>query len=163
VRSVVIALSVFVLVACRDVTKFSSKDGSYEGPVVTGSFVRAGVPDNARFCMTLDTDHLQDAPGFVWSSDGRFANTPLRPIPQIWHDPLSQMSFGDGRVQNLVYVATPANETEDVFVVVSLMSSGDIEVRLLRGAPTADDAGANKRPPVFAVFNLERRPHQPCT
>ncbi len=148
---------------CRDVTRFSSGSGSFEGAVVQGDFVRSGVAADARLCMTLDTDHLQDAPGVVWTTDGRFANSPLRPIPQIWHDPLSQMSFGDGRVQNLVYVATPATENEDVMVVVSLMNSGGIEVRLLRGAPTTVDAGAPDKtpPPLFAVFTLDRR-SVPC-
>jgi hypothetical protein len=127
--------------------------------------------------MTLDTDHLQDAPGYVWTTDGLFTKTPLRPIPQIWHDPLSTMSFGDGRVQNLVYVGTPVSAAEDVVAVVSLMSSGRVEVRLLRGAPQADagaagtsaDAGADAgvastsaSPPLFAVFSLDRR-DVPCT
>jgi hypothetical protein len=155
--------TVLVLAACRDVTKFSSRGGSYEGGVVQGSFVRSGVTEDARLCMTLDTDHLQDAPGVVSTTDGRFARTPLRPIPQLWHDPLSTLAFGDGRVQNLLYVATPANgESEDVIVVVSLMLSGDLEVRELRGAPRADDAGAAKPPPLFAVFTLTRREDVPC-
>jgi hypothetical protein len=158
----VVLTAAFALVACRDVTKFSSKDGSYEGGVVQGSFVRSGVGETARLCMTLDTDHLQDAPGVITTTDGRFTQTPLRPIPQIWHDPLSQMSFGDGRVQNLVYVATPKNESEDVMVVVSLMTSGDLEVRMLRGAPSAEDAGATKPAPLFAIFQISRREHQPC-
>ncbi len=159
------ALGLLVIVGlfgCRDVTKFSSRGGSYEGAVVKGDFVRAGVTDDARLCMTLDTDHLQDAPGVLTTTDGRFTKTPLRPIPQIWHDPLSTLSFGDGRVQNFVYVATPVNESEDIIVVVSLMSSGDLEVRMLRGAPTAMDAGAAKAPPLFAVFTASRREDVPC-
>ncbi|HEY8078934.1 MAG TPA: hypothetical protein VIF62_32605 [Labilithrix sp.] len=149
------------LLACRDVTKYSSRDGSYEGPVVQGDFVRAGVGVDARLCMTLDTDHLQDAPGVISTTDGRFTKTPLRPIPQIWHDPLSTLSFGDGRVQNFLYVATPVNESEDVTFVLSLMESGDLEVRMLRGAPSAVDAGG-RAPPLFAVFNLTRRRDVPC-
>ena len=161
---VVVVVAIGMIAACRDVTKFSSGAGSYEGGVVQGDFVRAGVVPEARLCMTLDTDHLQDAPGVVSTSDGRFTKTPLRPIPQLWHDPLSTLSFGDGRVQNFVYVATPVSESEDVMVVVSLMTSGDLEVRILRGAPSADDAGASasKAPPLFAVFTLSRRPDVPC-
>ena len=79
-------------------------------------------------------------------------------------------AFGDGRVQNLVYAATPLigdsgpEEAQDVFVVISLMQQDrHVEVRLLRGAPQAD-AGAT--PPgvasaVFAVFHLERE-RGPC-
>lgn len=154
-----------VAVACRDVSRFSSKGDRFEGSVVKGSFVRSGIAEDARMCLTLDTDRLQEAPGTITTSDGRFRGAALRPIPQLWHDPLSALSFGDGRVQNFVYAASPLPadtgpaEAQDVLVVVSLMQSGHVEVRLLRGAPHAD-AGA---PPagvssaLFGVFNLDRQ------
>jgi len=135
---------------CRDVTRFSSHGDHFEGAVVRGDFVRAGVDEGTRLCLTLDSNHLQDAPGTISTSDGRFTGERLRPIPQFWHDPLSTLSFGEGRVQNAVYVAGP----DDVTVFVSLMQSGDVEVRLMRGAPGgATDAGPA---PVFAVFPLTR-------
>jgi len=73
------------------------------------------------------------------------------------------MSFGDGRIQNLVYVATPNGENADVMVVLSLMQSGGIEVRVLRGAPQGDAAAApiGQAPPLFGLFTLEKR-HVPC-
>lgn len=153
-------------VACRDVSRFSSKGDRFEGGVVKGSFVRSGVVEEARMCLTLDTDHLQDAPGSITTSDGRFRDTALRPIPQIWHDPLSTLSFGDGRVQNLIYSASPVPgdasdvEAQDVLVIVSLMQSDHVEVRLLRGAPQTD-AGpppAGVAEALFGVFNLHRQP-----
>jgi hypothetical protein len=148
---------------CKSVARFSSRDGDhYEGDVVKGSFVRAGVAENARMCVILDANHLQDSPGTLSTSDGRFKGTPLRPIPQIWHDPLSTMSFGDGRVQNLVYVATPAapaSDTQDIMVFMSLMDEGGIEVRLVRGAPQVDGGppAAGQPAPMFGVFTLDRR------
>lgn len=151
-------LIVFGLVACRDVSRYSTHPGDhYEGDVVEGSFVRSGIDDNSHMCLTLDADHLQDTPGAITSSDGRFRDTPLRPIPQIWHDPLSTLSFGDGRRQNLVYMATPSadsGDTSDITVVLSLMAEGGVEIRLLRGAPS--DAGTSTTP-VFGVFTLERK------
>jgi hypothetical protein len=146
-----------VLFACRDNSRFSSRGDRFQGPVVKGSFVRAGFAEDVLMCLTLDTDHLQDAPGTISTSDGRFKSVPLRPIPQIWHDPLSTLSFGDGRTQNLVYAATP-NDTQDVMVVVSLMQSDNIEVRLVRGAPEADGGPGSS---VFGVFNLEKQ-NGPC-
>jgi hypothetical protein len=151
-------------VGCRSVSRFSSKDGDhFEGDVVKGNFVRTGVADDARMCVVLDANRLQDSPGTLSTSDGRFKNTPLRPIPQIWHDPLSTLSFGDGRVQNLVYIATPAagdaGDTQDVMVFMSLMDEGGIEVRLVRGAPLVD-GGASvpaQGTPMFGVFTLDRR------
>src|SRR5262245_12330528 len=99
-----------LLGACRDLSRFSpvTAGDHFEGEVVEGSFVRAGIPEHTKVCLSLDTDHLEDAPGSISSSDGRFYDTPLRPIPQIWHDPLSTLAFGQGRVRNLIYAVTPS-------------------------------------------------------
>jgi hypothetical protein len=142
------------LPACRDLSRFSSGDDHYEGPVVRGSFVRAGIAEDTEVCLTLDIEHLQDAPGTMSSTDGRFHTTPLRPIPQIWHDPLSSMSFGEGRVKNLMYAVTPSadgGDGQDMLVVVSLMQTNDVEVRLMRSAP----GGSTNA--VFGVFTLSRQ------
>jgi hypothetical protein len=143
----------FVVAACRDNSRFSSRGDRFQGPVVTGSFVRAGFAENVQMCITLDTDHLQDAPGTISTSDGRLKSVAMRPIPQIWHDPLSTLSFGAGRTQNLVYAAS-ASDAQDLMVVVSLMQSDNVEVRLLRGAPEADGGPGSS---VFGVFNLEKQ------
>jgi hypothetical protein len=157
-------------VGCRDLSSFTTGGDRYEGAVVQGDFVRAGVGPLTSLCLTLDTDHLQDAPGAISTSDGRFHAAPLRSIPQIWHDPLSTLSFGDGRLKNLVY-ATAASAPfgdglgEDVFTVVSLMQSGDVEVRFIRGAPgiaPAGDAAPGSGGNVFAVFDLTRQ-QGPCS
>lgn len=163
-------IGVGALSACRDVAQFSSHGDRFQGKVVNGRFLRTGVAENTAACLTLDTDRLQDTPGTLTTSDGRFNATPLRPIPQIWHDPLSTLDFGDGRVQNLLYAATPLagdagpEEAQDVFVVVSLMQQDHhVEVRILRGAPPADAgaAPAGVASAVFAVFHLERE-KGPC-
>ena len=98
-----------------------------------------------------------------------FRKTPLRPIPQIWHDPLSTLRSARGALKNLMYVSaatTPfADGGSDVFVVVSLMQSGDIEVRLLRGAPSLRPTAARPTQPgsnIFAVFSLTRK-SGPCS
>jgi hypothetical protein len=163
-----IAFATALLVAfasgCRDTSRFSTNGGKFEGTIVQGRFVRAGLADDTRMCMTLDVDHLQDAPGFLSSSNGLFSQAALRPIPQLWHDPLSTLSFGEGRVANLLYAATPMAGGADVLVVVSLMQSGGLEVRLLRGAPGGQDSsdvdgGVNE--PIFGVFVLSKQ-QGPC-
>jgi hypothetical protein len=154
---------------CRDLSSFSTGPDRFEGAVVQGDFVRAGVAASTTLCLTLDTDHLQDGPGALSTSDGRFHAAALRPIPQIWHDPLSTLSFGEGRLKNLVYVATASTpfadgNGNDVLAVVSLMQSGDVEVRLLRGAPglAADGGAPASGGNLFAVFDLVRQPG-PCS
>jgi hypothetical protein len=138
--------------------------------VVGASFVLAGVDAGTNMCLTLDTQHLQDAPGTLSTSDGRFQTVPLRPIPQLWQDPLSTLTFGEGRLKNLIYVVTASTpyadgNGSDAFVVISLMQSGEIEVRLLRGAPgltAADGGGSPLGGNVFAVFDLARQ-DTPCS
>ncbi len=156
--------------SCRDLSSFTTAGDRFEGPVVQGDFVRAGVDAGTSLCLTLDADHLQDGPGALSTSDGRFHAVALRPIPQIWHDPLSTLSFGEGRLKNLVYVATASTpfsdgNGNDAFVVVSLMQSGAVEVRLVRGAPglmldggASPTSGGN----LFAVFDLTRQ-KGPCS
>ncbi|HEY8040615.1 MAG TPA: hypothetical protein VIF15_12505 [Polyangiaceae bacterium] len=172
-RGAAFALAVVAALApagCRDLSGFTTSGDRYEGPVVQGDFVRAGVDASTSLCLTLNTDHLQDGPGALSTSDGRFQAVAMRPIPQIWHDPLSTLNFGDGRVKNLIYVVTATTpygdgNGDDVFVFVSLMQSGGIEVRLLRGAPgLAPDGGTATGPGgnVFAVFGLSRQ-QGPCS
>ncbi|MCA9586353.1 MAG: hypothetical protein KC657_13435 [Myxococcales bacterium] len=156
-RAVALGLAALAALGCgKDLKSFNTgSDDRFEGAVVRGTFVRAGVAEGASMCLSLDAEKLQDAPGHISTSDGLFSRTPLRPIPQMWHDPLSTLSFGEGRVQNLVYAASPADGgPEDAMVIVSLMKTDDVEVRVVRGAPR-EDAGAGPTQ-LFGVFQLSR-------
>ena len=161
----IVALAALTTVGCRDLSSFSTDGGAFQGPVVEANFVRAGVAAGVNLCLTLDTNHLQDTPGAISTSDGMFSSTPLRAIPQIWQDPLSTFNFGEGRTKNLLYVATSqvdGGAGTDVMVVVSLMDSGAVEVRLLQGAPTlVGDGGTSTGSNVFAIFALARQA-TPC-
>jgi hypothetical protein len=156
-RSLAGGLLVVSATSCRDLSGFSTHGGSYGGEVVGASFVLAGVQPGTKMCLTLDADHLQDAPGAISTDDGMFNQVPFRPIPQIWHDTLSTLTFGEGRLKNLLYVVTTTVTSDagppgqDVFAVVSLMQSGHVEVRLLRGAGD-----------LFAIFDLSRS-EGPCS
>jgi hypothetical protein len=171
-RSALVAGVLVGLGGCRDLSSFTTgPNDRYEGVVVDANFVRTGVDVGTSLCLTLDSDHLQDAPGAISTTDGRFHAAPLRPIPQIWHDPLSTLSFGEGRLQNLVYIATATmtfadSQSDDTLAVVSLMQSGGVEVRLIRGAPAVASPDGSTGVPaetlVFAVFPLTRRTG-PCS
>jgi hypothetical protein len=165
-----VAFTVAGVTGCRDLSGFSTGSGSFQGQVVPASFILSGIGGDGgtdvSLCLTLDTDHLQDAPGAVSTSDGVFSATTLRPIPQLWQDPLSTFNFGEGRTKNLLYIATPqpgSGNTADVTVIISLMASGDVEVRLLRGAPSLSPEGGTPSGStnLFAVFTLTKQP-TPC-
>jgi hypothetical protein len=160
-RATLLAIGICPLglaLGCNDVGRFSNAGDHYAGAIVAGGDVLQGFDAGAGLCLVLDANHLQDAPGTLSSNDHRFRNAPLRPIPKIWHDPLSTLSFGEGRVQNLVYVVAPLADADsfgDIYAVLSLMQSGAVEVRLLRGAPTIDGGdGADNI--LFGVFSLTR-------
>jgi hypothetical protein len=140
------------LAGCRDVSRFTTSGDHYEGTVVPADFVRVGIGADTKACLTIDANRLQEAGGTFSTDDGRFRAVPLRSIAPIWHDPLSTLSFGEGRLENLIYgVATSSpfdgGAGDDVLVVISLMQAGDVEVRLVH--PRGD---------LFAVFDLQRAP-----
>ena len=155
-RIAVACASALVLSGCRDLSGFSTGSGSFTGAIVDATFVRSGISAGTQMCLTLDANHFQDGPGTVWTDDGRFTAAPFRPIPQIWSDPLSTLSFGEGRLKNFVYVlgaTTPFTDGNgnDVLAVLSLMQSGGVEVRLLRGAPPLGGPPPGVPPPSFVL------------
>jgi hypothetical protein len=185
-RPLVTTVAVVALVSlsgCRELDRFTTRDDHFEGTVVAADFVRAGTSAGTRMCMTIDADHLEDGPGVLSTSDGVVDHVPLRPMPQLLNDPLSNFTFGDGHIKNLMYSVHTADGSGDILVVIALLQSNDVEVRLLRGAPeigasttvaasdasiaadaaaattTASDAGAaTANGSIFAVFPLSRAP-----
>ncbi len=164
-----LTLPAVLLVACTDVSRWNSEPGeSFCGDVTAAEFVRAGVPEGMKMRLELDAEHLQSTPGRLWTtalpSGDKLTAAEMRVIPQLLHDPLSQLSFGEGRVRNAIAVADlpsadPARPSSQLIVIISLLQSGDVEVRLLRGAlgPTPSDAGpADPSGNVFGVFRLRR-------
>lgn len=141
------------LAGCKDVSDYSTAaDESYCGSVIQGPFVRSGLDPSVQMRLRLDADALATAPGVITTSDGLLVDAPLLVVPQVFNDPLSTLQFGEGRRRNLLYTALPGDGTPALMVVLSLMASGDVEARLLRGP--AAPGGA---PAVFGVFPLQRR------
>jgi hypothetical protein len=145
---------------CRDVSRFSTVPGeSYCGQIVGASFVRRGFDESVKMRMTFDADHIADTPGNLSTDDQLLTDTPMRPVPELFHDPFSTLNFGEGRDKNLVFVVDPTDAARGptIMVVVSLMHDGDAEVRLMRGAPSPNPMPAS--PPLFGVFApLTRKP-----
>ncbi len=140
---------------CRDTSSFTTREGEcFCGAVVQGSFVRTGFAPDVALRLTFDAEKVTTSPGLVSTSDGQLLDAPLRAVPQLFHDPLSTLDFGEGRRKNYLYAVDPPDGAQ-LTVVVSLMESDDVEVRVLR---VGKDGSTEPRDrPVFGVFLLSRR------
>jgi len=147
---------------CKDIDRFSTKNGDYYcGQIVDAQFVRRGFSgaDAGAVSMrfTLDMNHVNDTPGALSTNDGLLSNAPLHPLPELPNDPLWTFSFGEGREKNFLFAVDPSDPARGptIMAFVSLMHSGDAEVRLVRGAPipgAPPDAGTIDGEPLFGVF-----------
>lgn len=150
-----------LLAACSDLSRFSTgADESYCGAVINAGFVRAGIPVGTTMRLQLNATQLQVAPGTLWVSNpignaGVVNAVAIEPIPQLANDPLSSFSFGEGRVANAMAVMHVGGV--EILVVLSLLQSGDVEVRLLHGSPTQQAATAQQDLQIFGVFQLQKQ------
>jgi hypothetical protein len=173
------ALGCLLTLSCRNLDRFDTGDhGAYCGDLVSGpSFHDGFVPDDApallRVQMTLDTSLLSTysenkatRPAFLTSNDrssglcsgqdqALFENAPLRSIPQVDHDSIAGMTFGEGHdLDFFAWVDSTCQGT--MLAVVSLLRKGDVELRLFKPAPIpGEDADAAHRPG-FALFYMHK-------
>jgi hypothetical protein len=157
---------------CRDLSRFDTQGTqAYCGSMVSSplfqeGFLPTGVPPRLGMSLTLDTESLSSRPGELstddadrglCSADGRplIDRAPLRAIEELSHDALSSLEFGDGREHNFfAWVDSTCQGT--LLAVVSLMSDGKVEVRLLKPAALPPPDAPPDRKPGFALFTLER-------
>ncbi|MBI4700076.1 MAG: hypothetical protein HY744_02740 [Deltaproteobacteria bacterium] len=164
-------LAALLLASCADLSSFDTAVGeAYCGQITLGSGYRAGFSPRVQMRLVLDTGQIEKglSPGRVSTYDGGSADaprlldeTPLRPIPALAHDPLSELEFGDGRERNLIYAVSPRDlAAESLLAVVSLRSDDAVEVRLVRPGiePDAETVASPQRRPLYGLFLLQRRP-----
>lgn len=123
--------------------------------------------------LTFDAAKLDRAPGTLTTSDGLLTSAPLRPIPELLNDALWMLEFGEGRDKNLLYVVDPsvADAGPSINAVISLLHSGNAEVRLFRGAPQIEDRTPSAAStqlvrdgqPLFGVFAPLERNKDVCS
>ena len=156
---------------CRNLDRFDTDDDSaYCGSLVSAPFAHTGFvaedePPTLRMRLRLDTDQLTTVPAIVATNDverGLCAPEPLfddsrmRAMKEAFHDPLSALQFGQGREYNLLaWVDSSCQGT--MVAVISLMKSDDVEVRLLKPAPSPPRDAPPEELPGFALFRLSRR------
>ena len=153
-------LAPLVFVGCQDVDDYSTKpDESYCGSVVEGPFVRDGFAPEVRLRLTFDAAAISSGPGMVTTDDGLFTEAKLTPIPQIFHDQLSTLSFGEGRKRSMLYAVTPTRVQggAPLTAVVSLMDGGNVEVRIFRAGDASQTDTPSLAASYFGVFPLTRQ------
>jgi hypothetical protein len=169
------------LLSCRSLDRFDTKDkAAYCGQLVSAPTFQDGfVPDGEpgvllTMKLTLDTSQLSsysadkvtqlgaltsnDADRGLCTSNGQalFESSPVRGIPQLDHDTLSALTFGEGHDEDLfAYVDSTCQGT--MVAVVSLLRKGDVELRLFKPAALPSRDAAADRRPGFGLFYLKRQ------
>jgi hypothetical protein len=170
----------FMTLSCRDLERFDTKgNAAYCGPLVKAPAFHDGfVPDGQpalvlRMKLTLDTSQLSsfsedkvtqigalssnDALAGLCSPGGQalFESSVVRGIPQLDHDTLSTLTFGEGHDEDFFAWADSTCQGT-MLAVVSLLRKGDVELRLFKPAALpAPGAGPGERPG-YALFYLKR-------
>jgi hypothetical protein len=152
------------LAGCADLGSYSTIPGQpYCGAVTASSTFRTGLGPGVQMRLTLDASQLDGdaSPGSLWTFDtassARLLDAaPLRRIPTLENDPLSQLSLGDGRDPSRIFALTPASAAEEPLLgVLSLRSDDGVDLRLLRpGLGGVEPEGSQ---PVFGLFTLYRQ------
>jgi hypothetical protein len=166
-----LALVALAATGCDDLASFTTQPGeAYCGAVTLGSAFRQGLSPRVQMRLTVDASQLDGpgTPGVVSTfepSDGVLPevrlldDADLRVIAPLEHDPLSRLDFGDGRERNAIYAASPADPTQESFMVVlSLVHDGSAEIRLLRAGrpPPSGAASPAGQTAIFGLFPLTK-------
>jgi len=160
-RAALLWLGLSAALGCRDLDRFDTGDtDAYCGQIIDGDFTRSGFNPGLGMRVTLDIPALQVAPGTLATDDAesgrcaplpQFDHAPFQVTPQLFSDPLSLLEFGATRDHNFVAWVDSTCQGS-ALAVVSLMHTGDVEVRLLRRGEQAETPGLGD----FGVFQLQR-------
>jgi hypothetical protein len=172
--SVSIALCVTSALSCGNLDGFTSKPGeAYCGTIgladFHSGFVEEGSPSVLALALALDVGKLPTQPGILNSNDPQgicgtadapqvlFSNAPLRAIPELQHDVLSALSFGEGHDHDFfAWVDSTCQGT--MLAVVSLMKNNYVELRLFKPARLSSPNAPAAERPGFALFHLNPKP-----
>jgi hypothetical protein len=156
--------------SCGDLQGFTSQPGqAYCGTIGSPAFqsglVEEGSPPTLELALTLDINKLATEPGILNSKDPEglcgtpeapqtlFQNAPLRAIPELQHDLLSALTFGEGHDHDFfAWVDSTCQGT--MVAVVSLMKNNYVELRLFKPMPLPRPGATVAEQPGFALFHL---------
>jgi hypothetical protein len=143
--STLFVVAVIMTAGCDDLSSFStSEDEVYTGSIVQAEEVRKGFDKLTFMELTLNIAEIDNQPGILQvtsrnesgAEEVLFDNAELRPIQSMKYDSLSSLDFPTGRLKNYILSATLTGGLHagtDAFIVLSLMSDGNVEVRIISG------------------------------
>ena len=169
--------------SCRSLDRFDTKnDAAFCGQLVSAPAFHDGfVPEledgepklQLTMKLTLDTSQLSTfsndrttqvnalssndsdlglcAPG----GHALFESSPVRGIPQVDHDTLSTLTFGEGHDEDF-FAWTDSTCQGTMLALVSLLRKGDVELRLFKPAALPLPLAGPERSPGFGLFYLKR-------
>ncbi|MFH1437733.1 MAG: hypothetical protein ABIJ56_18645 [Pseudomonadota bacterium] len=151
------ALILIIAAGCEDLDSFTTADDEiYTGSIVQAEEVRKGFGKLSHMQLTLNISAVDSEPGairVVSKGEGGdeqvvFADARLEPITAMKFDSLSSLDFPTGRLKNYVFNARITAEESsgiDAMIIVSLMSDGTVEARILSGVDR-----------MYGVFSLSK-------
>jgi hypothetical protein len=155
---------------CDRVGDFDTAVGqAYCGRITLAAAYRTGLSPRVQMRMTFDSGRIDagESPGLLTPFDAGaesptqlIVDAPLRPMPALAHDSLSQLEFGDGNEKSFLFAVSPAEPAAEALIaVVSLRNDDTVEVRLIRpgAAPSDGSDPPAGREPLFGLFTLERQ------
>jgi hypothetical protein len=163
---------------CRDLQRFDLDEGeAYCGrivstPVFHEGFIPTDSPPVLRLKFYLDIDNLATRPGRLYSDDAErglcaddggalFDAAELRTVEPVLHDPISDLSFGEGR-EHSVFSYVDSTCQGSMVALISMMRSGALEVRLFKPMPEAPTDAAPGERSGYALFHLKRSDEKSC-
>lgn len=166
-------VAVASLTSCRSLDRFdTAPPAAYCGAIVgngglQSGFIQTGAPPTLELSLELDTSSLTTRPGLLSSNDGAsgfcspaplFDGAPLRAIQEVLHDALSQADLGPGH-EHTFFAWVDSTCQGTMLAVVSLLTNGDVEVRLFKPAPDLPQTqpADQSKAAGFALFYLQRR------
>lgn len=167
--------------SCRNIDRFDTNGtAAYCGELVSPPAFQDGfVPDASpevilALKLTLNTSQLSsysegkvtqlgaltsnDADDGLCSGGGQalFESSPVRGIPQVDHDTLSALTFGEGHDEDFfTYVDSTCQGT--MVALVSLLRKDDVELRLFKPAALPPPGAPADKRPGYGLFYLKRR------
>jgi hypothetical protein len=147
----------FMAWSCEDLSSFSTAQNEvYRGSIIQPEEVRKGFGKFSQMELTLNVDSIEASPGILkvesqedaGQKETIFDDVSLRPIPSLRYDALSSLDFPTGRLKSYILNAPVSNERfpgADAMVILSLMSDGKVEVRVISGQDR-----------LFGIFSLTK-------